>query len=409
MAFRVDPGSPAGQGLAAPVEGEGEDLFTGVDPESMFGYGENSFQYAENPFYDAETLFQHAHNTLNEEVEQISVSISFFLQPPQKSPNTTSPSRIYTQSATTNNLDMANFEDDSKLHLLADVALGTYLQEGQQQADATTPQNSSRDGEQLAQATAPEVPSHDDEQEEQVPANQGLTAVNATAPPRESTLNDPHPLSNSLSAAARPRQQVTTGRSRNGTTGFNRQTGQGALTNACGIVTPSKGTIAAARGARQGRFRCPRCNGRFTRPRSVKDHFAKCVEKYGNPNGCRWFDHHTLAKSREWLQNQAPAIMDESGEEEEGEGQQEEEGEGEEEGEEGEQEGEGDGEEEDEMQGEEGDEAGDDDEGHEQREGESSAAPGTESEVAAGERNQQQGVQVREGGQRRHGHAVFSA
>ena len=288
---------------------------------------------------------------------------------------------------------MANFEDDSKLHLLADVALGTYLQEGQQQADATTPQNSSRDGEQLAQATAPEIPSHDDEQEAQVPANQGLTAVNITAPPGKFTLNDPHPLSNSLSAAARPRQQVTTGRSRNGTSGFNRQTGQGALTNACGIVTPSKGTIAAARGGRQGRFCCPRCNGRFTRPRSVKDHFAKCVEKYGNPNGCRWFDHHTLAKSREWFQNQAPAIMDDGDEEEGGEGQQEEEGEGDQEGE---------------MQGEEGDEVGDDDEGHEQREGESSAAPGTESEVAAGERNQQQGVQVREGGQRRHGYPVFS-
>lgn len=89
MAFRVDPRSPASQGLAAPVEGEGEDMFTGVDPESMFGYGENSLQYAEAPFYDAETLFQNALNTSNEEVDQNFVSISFFflssffLQPPQ--------------------------------------------------------------------------------------------------------------------------------------------------------------------------------------------------------------------------------------------------------------------------------------------------------------------------------------
>lgn len=232
---------------------------------------------------------------------------------------------------------MANFEDNSKLHLLADVALGNYLQEGQQQADATTlqessrdgeqsadattPQNSSQDGEQSAHATAPEIPSHDDEEEAQVPADQGLTAVNATAPPGKSTLNDPRPFSNNLSAATGARQQVTMGRSRNGTTGFNRQTGEGALTNACGIVTPSKGTIAAARGGRQGRFRCPRCNGRFTRPRSVKDHFAKCVEKYGNPNGCRWFDHQTLTNSREWYVNQAPAVKDDSSEEEEGEGQ----------------------------------------------------------------------------------------
>lgn len=294
---------------------------------------------------------------------------------------------------------MANSEDDSKLHLLADVALGTYLQQDQQQADATTPQNSSRDGEQSAHATAPEVPSHDDEQEAQVPANQGLTAVNVTAPPGKLILNDPFPPSNNLSAATGPRQPVTTGRSRNGTTGFNRQTGQGMLTNACGIVTPSKGTIAAARGGRQGKFCCPRCNGHFARPRVVKDHFAKCVEKFGNPNGCRWFDHHTLARSREWFQNQAPAVMDEGGEDDEGEGQQEGEGEGEAKDK---------GEAEEEMQGEEGDEVGDDEE-NEQREGESSAAQGTGSEAPAGERHQLQGLQMRVGGQSRHGDPAFSA
>lgn len=56
-------------------------MFTGVDPESMFGYGENSLQYAEAPFYDAETLFQNALNTSNEEVDQNFVSISFVFLP----------------------------------------------------------------------------------------------------------------------------------------------------------------------------------------------------------------------------------------------------------------------------------------------------------------------------------------
>ena len=89
------------------------------------------------------------------------------------------------------------------------------------------------------------------------------------------------------------------------------------LTEVCGVVSPAKGGKPTVGGGRQGSYRCPRCNGRFTRPRSVKDHFIKCVRKYGNPSGLRWFDHRTLAGSRDWHLSHVPAAKEEEGDEEE--------------------------------------------------------------------------------------------
>ena len=93
------------------------------------------------------------------------------------------------------------------------------------------------------------------------------------------------------------------------------------LTEVCGVVSPAKGGKPKAAGGRQGSYRCPRCNGRFTRPRSVKDHFIKCVGKYGNPAGLRWFDHRSLAASRDWHLSHLPAVEEEEeeGDEEDGE------------------------------------------------------------------------------------------
>ena len=127
------------------------------------------------------------------------------------------------------------------------------------------------------------------------------------------------------------------------------------LTEVCGVVSPAKGGNPTAAGGRQGSYRCPRCKGRFTRPRSVKDHFKKCVEKYGNPSGLRWFDHQTLAGSREWHLSHVAAV-----EEEEEEGDEEEE------------------DEEEEEEADEGEEAGDE-EGDEE-EGEEEAEEGEEAE-----------------------------
>ena len=105
------------------------------------------------------------------------------------------------------------------------------------------------------------------------------------------------------------------------------------LTEVCGVVSPAKGGKPTAGGGRQGSYRCPRCNGRFTRPRSVKDHFIKCVQKYGNPSGLSWFDHRSLEASKDWHLSHLPAAKEEEdeGEEEEGEEEVEEEGVGEEE------------------------------------------------------------------------------
>ena len=85
------------------------------------------------------------------------------------------------------------------------------------------------------------------------------------------------------------------------------------LTNVCGVVTPHKATPVANRSKQKGNFRCPRCNGRFTRPRSVKDHFIKCVSKYGNPSGLSWWDHATLEQSRDWYHQHLPTAKDEEG------------------------------------------------------------------------------------------------
>ena len=105
------------------------------------------------------------------------------------------------------------------------------------------------------------------------------------------------------------------------------------LTEVCGVVSPAKGGKTKAAGGRQGSYRCPRCNGRFTRPRSVKDHFIKCVGKYGNPAGLRWFDHRSLAASRDWHLAHLPAAEEEEEEGDEEGDEEDEEDEGEEGGE----------------------------------------------------------------------------
>ena len=102
------------------------------------------------------------------------------------------------------------------------------------------------------------------------------------------------------------------------------------LTSACGITTPEKKPPVPGGGG-TGNFRCPRCNGLFTRSRTVKDHFVSCTRKYGNPQGLRWFDDESLAASRKWYLDHPPTArgeMDtEGGEEANGE-EEDEEGDG---------------------------------------------------------------------------------
>ena len=228
---------------------------------------------------------------------------------------------------------MANMEENRNLLLLADAALGTYSQEGQEPAHTTPTDN----------------PPHDDEQSAEVPAGfhainsgartgqfaqvpgirgptainssattggsipAGFTATNSAATAGEFPPTNSHPLSNGQPASTRPPQPATNQSRRHEprTTGFNPKTGEGMLTRVCGITTPSKGTLVASKSKLKGKFRCPRCNGRFTRPRSVKDHFIKCVGKYGNPGGLSWWDHETLADTKAWHLDHLPQAEEE--------------------------------------------------------------------------------------------------
>lgn len=74
---------------------------------------------------------------------------------------------------------MANMEENRNLLLLADAALGTYSQEGQEPAHATTPGDLPHDEVQPAHTTPTDNPPHDDEQSAEVPA--GFHAINSGA------------------------------------------------------------------------------------------------------------------------------------------------------------------------------------------------------------------------------------
>ncbi|KAF6217490.1 hypothetical protein HO133_006828 [Letharia lupina] len=134
--------------------------------------------------------------------------------------------------------------------------------------------------------------------------NQGFTAINPRATNGGLSRINPRPLPGYMPAAIGPsggRQPIIkkSRKCKPRTTGFNRKTGEGMLTEVCNIATPAKGTPVAHTN-KDGRYRCARCKGRFTRTRTVKDHFITCVNKYGNPNKLSWYDHPTLAKSKDW-------------------------------------------------------------------------------------------------------------
>lgn len=193
---------------------------------------------------------------------------------------------------------MAYIEDHRNLLLLADA--GTYVEE-QQPIHATPHDN----------------PPHDDEQPAHASPYHGFTAINSAAATGGLAPNSLPQPPHSTRASAGPPQRVTKRRAAPRTTGFNKETGSGLLTDACARVTPSKGTPVRHRSKAGGAFRCPRCQGRFTKPRSVKDHFIKCVDKYGNPAGLSWFDDPSLAKSKDWLLQHKPKREEEEDEEDE--------------------------------------------------------------------------------------------
>lgn len=164
--------------------------------------------------------------------------------------------------------------------------------------------------------------------QQQTAPSQGFTAVNRTQSgaffptnPRVLPRNEPAPEVPSRKRK-RPTQKSKPQKTKPRTNILKQRATQGALTSACGVVTPSRAN-PVAKANNNGGFCCPRCQGRFTRAKSVKDHFAKCVEKHGNPQGLRWFDHATLVNSRNHYENRMGTIREASEDEED-----EEEGEG---------------------------------------------------------------------------------
>ena len=141
--------------------------------------------------------------------------------------------------------------------------------------------------------------------------NGDFTSINPRAHPR----NTPAPEVPSRKRKA-PTQKSKPQKAKPRTNSLKERAPQGALTNACGVVTPLKAN-PVAKVNNNGDFCCPRCKGHFTRPKSVKDHFAKCVAKHGNPRGLRWFDHATLVKSRKHYENRMTTIREASEDEDE--------------------------------------------------------------------------------------------
>ena len=153
-------------------------------------------------------------------------------------------------------------------------------------------------------------------------SSRGFTAVNRTPRngdstpinPRVQPRNEPAPEVPSRKRKA-PTQKSKPQKTKPRTNSLKQRAPQGALTSACGVVTPLKAN-PVAKANNNGGFCCPRCQGHFTRPKSVKDHFAKCVAKHGNPRGLRWFDHATLVSSRNHYENRMTTIREASEDEE---------------------------------------------------------------------------------------------
>ena len=214
VAFSVDPRPSASRIPGAFVETGGEGLFTAADLD-------HDFRDARNPFDDAENGFQNTEESGDEEVGESVVSFSFFHPPPQplNTTFTTHPTttpyhnptltqqqplniafQTYTHAYSTDNFNMANGEDNWKLHLLADLAFIFFAPERLQQANATAQQQADATTQQQADATAPQPSSpesssgdDDDESPAQAPPSQGSTAVSATATPGKSISNQALP------------------------------------------------------------------------------------------------------------------------------------------------------------------------------------------------------------------------
>ncbi|KAM0796861.1 hypothetical protein BDR22DRAFT_498843 [Usnea florida] len=185
-------------------------------------------------------------------------------------------------------------------------AVGSYSSRGERRHRRSTQGANS--------ATATNIFTHTPQH--QPAPSQGFTALNRTPRnPGPQPRNAPAPEVPSCKRKA-PTQKSNAQKTQPRTNSLKKRAPMGALTTACGVITPWKAQ-PKGKGNTNGDFCCPRCKGHFTRPKSVKDHFVNCVKKHGNPLGLRWFDHATLVKSRNYYENRRTAMREASEDEQE--------------------------------------------------------------------------------------------
>jgi len=66
-------------------------------------------------------------------------------------------------------------------------------------------------------------------------------------------------------------------------------------TYVCGYVRPAVGVPTKKLQVKPTNpsYHCPQCDSEFSRPFSVKQHFPRCVRRWGNPLGLSWDDHQS--------------------------------------------------------------------------------------------------------------------
>ncbi len=66
-------------------------------------------------------------------------------------------------------------------------------------------------------------------------------------------------------------------------------------TYVCGYVRPAVGVPTKKLQVKPTNpsYHCPQCDSEFSRPLSVKQHFPRCVRRWGNPLGLSWDDHQS--------------------------------------------------------------------------------------------------------------------
>jgi uncharacterized C2H2 Zn-finger protein len=70
-------------------------------------------------------------------------------------------------------------------------------------------------------------------------------------------------------------------------------------TTVCGVVSPGEDQLSHKTDPKTSvfanfKYHCPRCDKRFSRRYTVKQHFTSCINKHGNPKGLKWIDHPSL-------------------------------------------------------------------------------------------------------------------